>query len=72
MVVLFLVPYLGLSGALDSLTPTIAASLHTSEQTLGIGYGLANAGYALGTVLAVQLAQHLPQRRRRSSTPPCW
>jgi len=63
MVVLFLVPYLGLSGALDSLTPTIAASLHTSEQTLGIGYGLANAGYALGTVLAVQLAQHLPQRR---------
>ena len=63
MVVLFLVPYLGLSGALDSLTPTIATSLHTSEQTLGIGYGLANAGYALGTVLAVQLAQHLPQRR---------
>jgi nucleotide-binding universal stress UspA family protein/MFS family permease len=63
MVVLFLVPYLGLSGALDSLTPTIATSLHTSQQTLGIGYGLANAGYALGTVLAVQLAQHLPQRR---------
>jgi nucleotide-binding universal stress UspA family protein/MFS family permease len=63
MVVLFLVPYLGLSGALDSLTPTIATSLHTSEQTLSIGYGLANAGYALGTVLAVQLAQHLPQRR---------
>jgi nucleotide-binding universal stress UspA family protein/MFS family permease len=63
MVVLFLVPYLGLSGALNSLTPIIATSLHTSEQTLGIGYGLANAGYALGTVLAVQLAQHLPQRR---------
>jgi nucleotide-binding universal stress UspA family protein/MFS family permease len=63
MVVLFLVPYLGLSGALDSLTPTIATSLHTSEQTLSIGYGLANAGYALGTVLAVQLAQHWPQRR---------
>jgi MFS family permease/nucleotide-binding universal stress UspA family protein len=63
MVVLFLVPYLGLSGALDPLTPIIASSLHTSEQTLGIGYGLANAGYALGTVLAVQLAQLLPQRR---------
>ena len=63
MVVLFLVPYLGLSGALDPLTPIIATSLHTSEQTLSIGYGLANAGYALGTVLAVQLAQHLPQRR---------
>jgi nucleotide-binding universal stress UspA family protein/MFS family permease len=63
MVVLFLVPYLGLSGALDSLTPIIATSLHTSEQTMNLGYGLANAGYALGTVLAVQLAQHLPQRR---------
>jgi nucleotide-binding universal stress UspA family protein/MFS family permease len=63
MVVLFLVPYLGLSGALQSLTPIIATSLHTSEQTLSLGYGLANAGYALGTVLAVQLAQHWPQRR---------
>ncbi len=63
MVVLFLVPYLGLSGALDPLTPIIATQLHASEQTISLGYGLANAGYALGTVLAVQLAQHLPQRR---------
>jgi nucleotide-binding universal stress UspA family protein/MFS family permease len=63
MVVLFLVPYLGLSGALQPLTPIIATQLHTTEQTIGIGYGLANAGYAVGTVLAVQLAQLLPQRR---------
>jgi nucleotide-binding universal stress UspA family protein/MFS family permease len=63
MVVLFLVPYLGLSGALQPLTPIIATQLHASEQTIGIGYGLANAGYAVGTILAVQLAQHLPQRR---------
>jgi MFS family permease/nucleotide-binding universal stress UspA family protein len=63
MVVLFLVPYLGLSGALPTLTPIIATQLHASEQTISIGYGLANAGYAVGTVLAVQLAQHLPQRR---------
>jgi nucleotide-binding universal stress UspA family protein/MFS family permease len=63
MVVLFLVPYLGLSGALQPLTPLIATQLHASEQTISIGYGLANAGYAIGTVLAVQLAQHLPQRR---------
>ena len=63
MVVLFLVPYLGLSGALQPLTPIIASQLHASEQTIGIGYGLANAGYAVGTILAVQLAQHLPQRR---------
>jgi MFS family permease len=30
---------------------------------MSLGLGLANAGYAVGTVLAVQLAQLLPQRR---------
>jgi len=63
MVILFLVPYLGLSGALQPLTPLISAQLHMSPQTLGLTVGLANAGYAVGTVLAVQLAQLLPQRR---------
>jgi nucleotide-binding universal stress UspA family protein/MFS family permease len=63
MVVLFLVPYLGLSSALLPLTPIIASQLHTSLQTINLGYGLANAGYALGTVLAVQIAQRRPQRR---------
>ena len=48
MVVLFLVPYLGLSSALQPLTPIIAA-LHTSLQTMSLAYGLANAGYAVGT-----------------------
>jgi nucleotide-binding universal stress UspA family protein/MFS family permease len=63
MVVLFLVPYLGLSSALVPLTPIIAAQLHVSPQTMSLAYGLANAGYAVGTVLAVQIAQHAPQRR---------
>jgi nucleotide-binding universal stress UspA family protein/MFS family permease len=63
MVVLFLVPYLGLSAALLPLTPIIAAQLHTSLQTIALAAGLANAGYAVGTVLAVQFAQLLPQRR---------
>ena len=63
MVVLFLVPYLGLSAALLPLAPIIAAQLHTSLQTVAVAAGLANAGYALGTVLAVQFAQLLPQRR---------
>jgi nucleotide-binding universal stress UspA family protein/MFS family permease len=63
MVVLFLVPYLGLSAALQPLAPVITAQLHMSPQTLGLAAGLANAGYAVGTVLAVQLAQLLPQRR---------
>jgi len=63
MVVLFLVPYLGLSAALQPLTPIIASQLRVSPQTIGLAYGLANAGYAVGTVLAVQIAQHQPQRR---------
>jgi MFS family permease len=63
MVVFALIPYLALSAALQPLTPIIARSLHTSLQTMSLGSGLANAGYAVGTVLAVALAQHLPQRR---------
>ncbi len=63
MVVFALVPFLALSAALQPLTPIIAKDLHTSLQTMSLGAGLANAGYAVGTVLAVQLAQHLPQRR---------
>jgi MFS family permease len=63
MVVFALVPYLALSGALGAITPTIAGSLHTSLQTMSIGFGLANAAYAVGTVLAVQFAALLPQRR---------
>jgi MFS family permease/nucleotide-binding universal stress UspA family protein len=62
-VILFLVPYLGLSAALQPLTPIISAQLHVSSQTIALASGLANAGYAVGTVLAVQFAQLLPQRR---------
>jgi len=63
MVILLLLPYLGLSGALPPITPYLSATLHMSPQTVSIADGLANAGYALGTVLALQLAQILPQRR---------
>jgi nucleotide-binding universal stress UspA family protein/MFS family permease len=63
MVVLFLVPYLGLSAALQPLTPIIAGQLHMSLQALSLTSGMANAAYAAGTVLAVQFAQLLPQRR---------
>ncbi len=34
-----------------------------SMQTMSLSSGLGNAAYAVGTVLAVQFAQHLPQRR---------
>jgi nucleotide-binding universal stress UspA family protein len=63
MVVLFLVPYLGLSSALPSIAPFISAQLHMSPQTISLANGLANGAYAVGTVLAVQFAQLLPQRR---------
>src|ERR1700761_2850335 len=63
MVLLALIPFLALSAALDPLTPIIGAQLHMSSQTLSLSSGLGNAAYALGTVLAVQFAQHLPQRR---------
>ncbi|HET7053995.1 MAG TPA: MFS transporter [Solirubrobacterales bacterium] len=63
MVMLALIPYLALSAALGPVTPIIAEQLHTSLQTLSLGSGLSNAAYAVGTVLAVMFAQHLPQRR---------
>jgi len=63
MVVFALVPYLALSGALGPITPTIASDLHMSMQTFSLGSGMANAAYAVGTILAVQFAALLPQRR---------
>jgi MFS family permease len=63
MVVLFLVPYLALSAALQPITPLIASTLHLSPQATSLTSGMANAAYAAGAVLAVMFAQHLPQRR---------
>ena len=63
MVTLALIPYLALSAALDPLVPIISEQLHITTQAMSLSSGLGNAAYAVGTVLAVQLAQHLPQRR---------
>ena len=63
MVIFALVPYLGLSAALQPLAPMIREQLHMSTQTMSLGLGMANAGYAVGTILAVQFAQLFPQRR---------
>jgi MFS family permease len=63
MVMFALIPYLALSAAINPLTPIITKQLHMSLQTLSLSAGLGNAAYAVGTVLAVQFAQHLPQRR---------
>lgn len=63
MVTLALIPYLALSAAVDPLVPIISEQLHMSTQGMTLASGLGNAAYAVGTVLAVQFAQHLPQRR---------
>ena len=63
MVTLALIPYLALSAAVDPLVPIISEQLHMTAQELSLSTGLGNAAYAVGTVLAVQFAQHLPQRR---------
>src|SRR6478752_7034079 len=51
------------AAALEPLAPIVGQELHMSAQTMSLGLGLANAGYAVGTVLAVQFAQLFPQRR---------
>jgi MFS family permease/nucleotide-binding universal stress UspA family protein len=63
MVTLALIPYLALSAAIDPLVPIITEQLHMTTQVMSLSSGLGNAAYAVGTVLAVQFAQHLPQRR---------
>src|SRR5689334_7595807 len=63
MVTLALIPHLALSAAIDPLVPIISEQLHMSAQAMSLSSGLGNAAYAVGTVLAVQFAQHLPQRR---------
>lgn len=63
MVMFALLPYLALSAAIAPVTPIIAHQLHMSLQQMSLASGLGNAAYAVGTVLAVQFAQLLPQRR---------
>jgi pimeloyl-ACP methyl ester carboxylesterase len=59
MVVFALVPYLGLSAALQPLSPIIARQLRMSMQAMTLTLGMANAAYAIGTVFAVQFALRL-------------
>ena len=63
LVVCALVPFLLLTSAALPLAPLLSKSLHLSTAALDITTGLSDAGYAVGTVLAVQFAVHLPARR---------
>ena len=63
LVVFSLVPFLMLTAAVFPLATTIGKSLGLSTGLLDIVISLSTAGYAVGTVLAVQFAVHLPTRR---------
>lgn len=63
LVVLSLVPYLSLVAAVIPLTDQISKSLHLSTSVLYIAISLSAGAYSVGTVLAVQMAVHLPARR---------
>lgn len=63
LVICALVPYLALTSALSPLETVLGSSLKLSPQAMQLTTGMANAAYALGTVVAVQFAVHLHQRR---------
>src|SRR5579875_3767204 len=63
MVALALIPYLALSSAMPAMQQVITQKLQLSPQAFQLTNGMANAAYAFGTVLAVQLALRLPGRR---------
>ncbi|MET3806336.1 MFS family permease [Nakamurella sp. UYEF19] len=59
---LALSPFIVLTIATSVVTDLIARSLHAPPSTLEIGSGMSNAGYALGAVVAADLAQRFVQR----------
>jgi MFS family permease len=58
-----LAPYIVLSTAAQPLTPVLQQALHAPRLDLQLADGLANAGYAVGAVVAAYLGQKLLQRR---------
>lgn len=63
LVVCALVPYLTLSSAALPLATLIEHSLRLSSAEFDLTVALSTAGYAVGTVVAVQFAVHRPARR---------
>lgn len=63
LVIFALVPYLALTSAIPSMEKELTSSIGLSSQALSTTTGMANAGYAFGTVLSVQLAVRMAQRR---------
>jgi MFS family permease len=63
LVLCALVPYLALTSAVTPLLKVLSAQVHLSMQALQLTTGMANAAYAFGTVVSVQVAVHYRQRR---------
>ena len=63
LVVFALIPYLVLTSATEPLQQLIGTSVGMSPQALANTTGMANAGYAFGTLLAVQFAVRTRPRR---------
>lgn len=63
LVVLTLVPFLLLTAAVLPVGATIAKQVGLSTDAFDLTVALSDGAYALGTVLAVQFAVHLPTRR---------
>ena len=60
---LALSPFIVLTTATEAVTELIGASLHASTTTLSVTSAFSTAGYALGAVVAADLAQRFVQRR---------
>jgi MFS family permease len=63
LVAFALIPYLVLTSAITPLQELISKQVGLSPQALQTTSGMANAGYAFGTLLAVQLAVRMRPRR---------
>lgn len=63
LVAFSLIPFLALTAAVFPLAASISRSLGLSMAALDLTIAMSTAAYAFGTVMAVQLASHLPARR---------
>ncbi|HEY1486154.1 MAG TPA: MFS transporter, partial [Micromonosporaceae bacterium] len=63
LVICALVPFLMLTTAVLPVSSMIAANIGMSPKRFDVVVAMSDAAYAVGSVLAVQLAQHFRQRR---------
>jgi hypothetical protein len=73
LVIFALVPYLALTSAATPLASIMGPQVGLGPQALQLTNGMANAGYAFGTVMAVQFALQRPALERwEGGEEPAW